>query len=474
MASSAVRLWFWSALVWLIVGPLVGAVQSVQFVAPASMDWSTDIGLQYSQMRIIHTNTAILGWLVMSFISAVLFIVPRLCGRELFAPGVAWWAGWLWNAALVVNVALIWAAIPGNWLLSIQAGEYAEAPILVDLMLTVALVGIIFCAHTTVLKREVRRLYVSIWYLVGGLYTSAVTYLVGSFGVLAFSGMGYQVIEAWWLHNAVGMIITPLGLGTAYYLIPLAAQQPLYSHRLSIVGFWTLMAFYPGTGLHHFLQMPMPAWIGEFAVISSVLLGIPVLAVVVNFLSTPRGNWSRVVQSYPLRFAALGTIFYLATCIQGPFQSTHAVNWYVHFTEWVQAHAHLALAGAFTCYGMAAIYYMFPRVTGRQLYSRGWAAVTFWSMMIFFPVFYIGFTWSGVATGASINLLGNDIYQTLTVTWIPRLSRTVTGAVVVIGFIAFVWLVVASLRRGAPWREGMNEVPEMHIESAQAAQGATS
>ncbi|ROO27296.1 hypothetical protein SAOR_08845 [Salinisphaera orenii MK-B5] len=465
MIDRAIKLWFFSALVWLVIGPAIGAFQSLQFIAPDWMNFLSAIALPYSKLRIVHTNTVILGWIVMTFISAALFMVPRLCNTPLRFPQLAYAAGWIWNAALVLDLVLIWAAIPDSFWLSIQAGEYAEAPLLVDVMIVAAVVCVIASLHLTVFARERPHLYVSVWYLLGGLYTTAITYLVGNFLVLAFSGEGYQVIEAWWLHNAVGMIITPLGLGTAYYIVPLAAQQPLYSHRLSIVGFWTLMAFYPGTGLHHFLQMPVPIWINEFAVISSVLLGIPVLAVVTNFLATPRGNWSRAFDSYPLRFAALGTLYYLATCLQGPFQATAAVNWYVHFTEWVQAHAHLALAGAFTCYGMAAGYYMFPRITGRQLYSRGLASVTFWCMVIFFPIFYIGFTWSGVATGASINLMGNTIYQTINITWIPRLSRTITGTVVVVGFIAYVWLLLRSLRVGAPYESGMNEVPEMGIET---------
>ncbi len=472
MAERAIRLWLWSSVFWLILGPILGVIQSLQFLIPGSLDaYLVALELPYSQMRIIHTNVLIFGWLGMSFVAAILYILPRLAGAPLHRPDLAWWAGWLWNAAWVAAVILIWAGIPGHWLVSVQAAEVGEAPLLTDILVVISLLTVAYCVHTTILNRQTRRLYVSVWYLLGGLYTTAATYLVGNFLVLAFSGPGYQVIEAWWLHNAVGMIITPLGLGIAYYVIPLASQQPLYSHRLSIVGFWTLMAFYPGTGLHHFLQMPVPAWITEFAVISSVLLGIPVLAVIVNFLATPRGNWNRIVASYPLRFATLGTIFYLATCIQGPFQSTHAVNWYIHFTEWVQAHAHLALAGAFTCYGMAGIFWIFPRVTGRQLYSRGWAAVTFWSMAIFFPIFYIGFTWSGVATSASVNLLGNTLYETLNVTWIPRASRTIMGAAVLFGFLAFAWLLLASLWRGRPFEEGMNEVPEMGTEPLAAAEG---
>ncbi len=456
----AIKLWFFSSLCWLALGPLIGALMSLQFLWPDALNFLADLNFAYSKARIFHTNLVIYGWIAMSFIAAILYIVPKLCAVELKHAKIAYWAGWLWNLAVALNLILIWAGIVGNPLLSIQPYEYAEAPLLVDLLIVLCAVALIFSVHSTVLARTRPNLYVSVWYLLGGLYTTAITYLVGNFLALAFTGLGNQIIHAWWLHNAVGLFITPLGLGIAYYLIPIAAQQPVYSHRLSILGFWTLMAFYPGTGLHHFLQMPMPTWIGEFAVVSSVLLAIPVLAVVVNHLATPAHNWRRVFESFPLRFAVFGSVYYLFTCIQGPFQTTHAVNWFVHFTEWVQAHAHLALAGAFTCYGIAAGFYIFPRLIGKQLYSRTLANWVFWIMAVVFPLFYLGFTHSGLVTGISVNILGNTIYETISAVWLARFFRTLMGAGVVLGFLLFGYLMVRSLQVGPKFEEGMNEVAE--------------
>lgn len=456
--KQAIKLWLFSSLFWLALGPLIGALMSLQFLWPEWLDFLAGVGFAYSKARIFHTNLVIYGWIAMSFVAAILFIIPRLCGVALKQAKTAYWAGWVWNLSVALNLILIWAGIVGNPLLSIQPYEYAEAPVLVDLLIVIAAVMVIFSVHMTVLARTKAALYVSIWYLLGGLYTTAITYLVGNFLTLAFTGLGNQIIHAWWLHNAVGMFITPLGVGIAYYFIPIAAQQPLYSHRLSILGFWTLMAFYPGTGLHHFLQMPMPTWIGEFAVIGSVLLIIPVLAVVVNHLATPANNWRRVFESFPLRFAVFGTVYYLLTCIQGTFQSTHAVNWFVHFTEWVQAHAHLALAGAFTCYGIAATFYIFPRLTGRQLYSGTLASWVFWIMAIVFPLFYLGFTHSGLVTGVSVNLMNHTIYETISAVWLARFFRTLMGAGVVLGFLLFGYLIIRSLQVGPQFAEGMSEV----------------
>jgi len=459
-AKQAVKLWFFSSLFWLALGPLIGLFQSLQFLWPDTLAGVEQLGLPYSKLRIFHTNLVIYGWIGMSFVAAILYIVPRLSEAELKLPRLAYAAGWIWNLAVLLNLSLIWSGIVGHPLLSIQPYEYAEAPLLVDILIVIAAVALILSVHRTVLARRRPTLYVSVWYLLGGLYTTAITYLVGNFLVLAFKGLGNQIIHAWWIHNAVGLFITPLGLGIAYYLIPITARQPLYSHRLSILGFWTLMVFYPGTGLHHFLQMPMPRWIGEFAVISSVLLAIPVLAVVINHLATPKANWTRLIESFPLRFAFLGSVYYLVTCIQGPFQSTHAVNWFTHFTEWVQAHAHLALAGAFTCYGLAAGFYLFPRVVGRQLYSRALASWVFWLMAAVFPLFFLGFTHSGLVSGISINILGRTIYETLQAVWLARLFRTAMGAGVVLAFLLFIYLVVRSVRVGPRFVEGADEVAE--------------
>ncbi len=463
--KQAIKLWFFSSLFWLVLGPLIGALMSLQFLWPDALNFLADLNFAYSKARIFHTNLVIYGWIAMSFVAAILYIIPKLCAVELQHAKITYWAGWLWNFSVALNLALIWAGIVDNPLLSIQPYEYAEAPLLVDLLIVVAVVMVIFSVHRTVLARKKPHLYVSVWYLLGGLYTTAITYLVGNFLTLAFTGLGNQIIHAWWLHNAVGMFITPLGVGIAYYFIPIAAQQPIYSHRLSILGFWTLMAFYPGTGLHHFLQMPMPTWIGEFAVIGSVLLIIPVLAVVVNHLATPAQNWRRVFDSFPLRFSVFGTVYYLLTCIQGTFQATHAVNWFIHFTEWVQAHAHLALAGAFTCYGIAAMIYIFPRVTGRRLYSRTLLSWVFWIMAVIFPLFYLAFTHSGLVTAVSINLLNHTIYETISAVWLARLFRTLMGAGVVLGFLLFGYLLMRSLQVGPKFEEGMSEV----VESAPAS-----
>ncbi|MBF8268083.1 MAG: Cb-type cytochrome c oxidase subunit [Dehalococcoidia bacterium] len=451
--GAAVRLWLYSSLLWLALGPLIGLLQSAQFFAPGLMEVIAPVGLAYSKLRIMHTNLVIYGWLGMAFIGGAHYLIPHLLHTRLYSESVGKGAAWVWNLALVLNIALIWAGVPGNLFLSIQPFEYAEAPLLVDILITVAVVLVIYNLHRTFLTRRVEGLYITVWYYMTALYETAIVYIVISFvNPFLFSGVGSQVVQAWWLHNIVGIFITPLGVGAIYFLIPRSSGSPLYSHRLGIVGFWALMIFYPFTGLHHFLQAPVPIWLNELAVTFSILLIIPVLAVTTNFLLTPGANWRRLFDSYPLRFALLGVIYYLATCIQGPVQASNTVNWYIHFTEWTAAHAHLALAGAFTATAMGLILHILPLVTGRE-YDRRMASFVFWVMALGFPLFLVAFTGSGVTAALGMNVLGQNVVQMIPAQEPWRVIRSLAGILLTAAFWGFVLLTLRQARSVEPAEE---------------------
>lgn len=467
----AVRLWMFQALGWLALGPFIGLLQSTQFFWPTGMEVLDQVGLPYSKLRIMHTNVVIYGWLGMAFVAATLHVVPALVRAPLRHARLAVMAAWVWTASLVASIALIWLGLPGSALLSVQPYEYAEAPIVADLLATASLALVAVSITATVVRRQVRGIYVSIWYLVAAVFGTIFAYAVVNYLTLAFTGLGNQMLHAWWLHNAVGVFITPFGLGVAYYVIPKCTGRPIYSHRLGILGFWTLYLFYPGIGMHHFLQMPMPTWLNEFAVISSVLLVIPVVAVVYNHLATIAQNSHHLVDSFVLRFAFLGAIYYLLTGVQGSSQATNSFNPIIHFTEWVQAHAHLALTAAFSCFAMAGVTYIFPRVTGRQIVGRGALSVVFWTMAIGFPIFWGLFTLSGLFAAAGVGALGHSVYEVVPTQTLARLGRSVAGGALVVAFWLFAGVIFRSLRSGEVFKEGMDEVARS-TRSGQAPFGA--
>ena len=164
-----------------------------------------------------------------------------------------------------------------------------------------------------------------------------------------------------YVHNAVGLIFTPVGLALAYYFIPRASNTPLYSHKLSMVGFWSLAFVYVWTGAHHMLHGPISQWLQTIAITFSLMLLIPVWTVVYNFFATMKGQWHQLSENVPLKFLMSGVVFYLLTCFQGPMHSLRSVNAIVSKTDWIPGHAHMAVLGAFSFFAIAGIFYTIPR-----------------------------------------------------------------------------------------------------------------
>lgn len=458
VARRAINWWLWPSLGGLILGPAIGVFQSLQFIAPKWMDWLADIGLSYSTLRVMHTNSVVYMWLVMAFTAATLYVVPKLAKRPLVRPHLALYGAWLYLLGVITTIVLTWAAIPGNVWLSIQVPEYAEAPILADIMFALGLILITWVLTETVAKRKANLVYVSLWYLLAGYWGTLFAFSTVNFVAPLIKGVGHVYMQGWWIHNAVGLIITPLGIGLAYYIIPKITGRPIFSHRLGMLGFWTLYAFYPGIGLHHYLQMPSPVWLNQFAVVASVLLAIPVVLVVYNHLASIRQAAGRIFDNYALRFAMMGSIYYLLTGLQGAFQANNLVNPYIHFTEWVQAHAHMALGASFTSFAMAGLIYVFPRVTGKQLVGRRTISVAFWALAAVFPVFFATFTLSGLTAAAGINTLGFTVYEVIPAQHLARVFRSVSGGLLMVAWWGFAWVFMKSRTQGAAWAEGMDEV----------------
>ena len=203
-------------------------------------------------------------------------------------------------------------------------------------------------------------MYVSIWYIMGTILWTAFVYLTGNFAVLFATGVNQANLNWMYVHNAVGLIFTPVGLALAYYFIPKSSNTPLYSHKLSMIGFWSLAFVYVWTGAHHMLHGPISQWLQTIAIVFSVMLLIPVWAVVYNFFATMKGQWHQLRDNVPLKFLMSGVVFYLLTCFQGPMHSLRTVNAIVSKTDWIPGHAHMAVLGAFSFFAIAGTYYIVP------------------------------------------------------------------------------------------------------------------
>ena len=244
--------------------------------------------LSYGRLRPLHVNGMLFGWLLAADMGLAYYIVPRLCGVK------------LWSEKLGVATAILWNVIILGAVVALLGGynhgfEYAELPMPLAILVVIAWVMFGLNIFATIATRKYQQMYVSIWYIMGTILWTAFVYLTGNFaGGFHAAGVNQANLNWMYMHNAVGLIFTPIGLGVAYYFIPRASNTPLYSHRLSMVGFWSLAFVYVWTGAHHMLHGPISQWLQTIAITFSVMLLIPVWAVVYNFFATMKGQWHQL------------------------------------------------------------------------------------------------------------------------------------------------------------------------------------
>lgn len=422
-----------AAIVWLAIGMLGGTLMGYRLTSPEAAEFLGDSAeLSFGRIRMFHTHSVIFGWLTNGFFAFAYYAIPRLVGRDLFLPKLAKIFAPLTQVALVLGGGAI---LFGH----AQAVEHAEAPWWADVAFAVCFVATLVSCVGTILLSGVRNLYVSAWYLILGFIFTALNFVMAN-SIVAFvaPGAAGAALSGLWIHNAVGLWVTPMGVAIIYYLLPVTLKKPIASHKLSLLGFWTLAFFYPLGGSHHYFYSPVPWWLQMLAVPLTFTLIFVVYSVVYNFFATMRGQWSQLASNIPLRFLAFGLFNYIATCTQGPFQALLAVQQVVHFTDWVVAHAHLALFGVFSWWLYAFIYWIWPRITGRG-YNRKLAEAHFWvTFLAFWVLYYIPDTIAGLMQGFFwlTTLPLQDSLEAAMPFW---MTRAISGVFLMLSMVFLVW-----------------------------------
>lgn len=389
--GSASRNFIMSALVWSLLGMVAGMMAGLEFSMPDLIHNVPQLSMPH--LRMFHVNAVAIGWLSMGYVGGIFYMVPSLAKTKLFSERLGNLTMWGWNIFMVGALCtLLNGATEGR--------EYAELCAVLDVIGVTALLLVAYNVYMTMVNRKVKKLYVSLWYFLGALFWFPLVYIIGQRTFVGLPGLNDAIIGWFYGHNILGMWFTTVGVGMMYYLLPRLTNNPLYSHGLSMLGFWGIALFYAPTGTHHILQSPVPEWLKAIAVISSVFLLVPVLTVLTNFFMTMKGKWGMVVTDLPLRFACTSAVFYLITCVQGPFQATRWVNWYIHFSQWVVGHAHLALLGTFSFILTSAIYYGLPKLTGRQWQSQGLIRAHWWLKTAGFTIMMLSLTTAGLVQAA--------------------------------------------------------------------------
>jgi cbb3-type cytochrome c oxidase subunit I len=423
---ATVLAFFLSGMGWMIAGTLAGFLGAAELVAPdavGDVSW-----LSFGRLRAAHTNAAILGFTVSILLGAAHYIIPAMVRAPLYSPRIGLISAVLWNLALAAGVIGLLAG-------HTQAREYAELIWPVDLGVILVFALMIVNFFMTIRKRRENLLYVSVWYFFGGLVLSAAVYTIGNAVWVPWTGAlrgTLDAIVAWFYgHNVVGLLLTPLSIGVAYYVIPKASRSPLYSHTLSLIGFWLLIVMYTHIGTHHLIQAPVPTWLKVISIVDSIGMILPVATVVVNLWMTMRGRLALVMRDIGARFVFAGTILYMIVCIQGPLHSLPSVQTVTHFNNWVVGHAHLAILGfvAFTATG--GLYFILPRVTGRPLYSTRLASIHYWMFLTGTYGIFLVLTMAGLVQGHGW-LNGEGVYRMLPQIHVYMVLRMALGVVIVV------------------------------------------
>jgi cytochrome c oxidase cbb3-type subunit I/II len=430
-ANSITKYWLYGALLWFPIFTIFGLIMAIKFFVPTFLvDSAFDT---FGRIRPAHVNGLLFGFLSSGLIGASYYVLPRLAKVSVYKPNIGKLAAILWNVGVLAGVLLI---IGGNT----QAREYAEMPWVVDvaIMVTLILIGVNFLG--TILKRRERKLYVSLWFFAGIVLWFPIVYFIGNVMWNPPSGALFGLTDAifnWFYgHNVLGLWFTPFGLALWYYFIPKLSKRALYSVTLSLISFFALAFFYTGVGGHHLLQSSIPEWLKTIAVATSGLMMVSVLTFATNIGMTIRGAWHNIFSNVPLRFIVFGFICYIFVSIQGTFQAFRDMNIYLHYSQWPVMHSHLALYGSFAITIMGLMFWLVPKITGKQLWSKKLMDITWWATLLGFIVFMTGMMLAGLVVNADW-FTHMTIVQSLPVLTPYLILRAMGGGIVVISAFLF-------------------------------------
>jgi cytochrome c oxidase cbb3-type subunit I/II len=477
--NKIVRNFIYASIVFGVVGMLVGLILAFMFLFP---NVTSGISfLSFGRLRPLHTNAVIFAFVGNAMFAGVYYSMQRLLKARMFSDFLSKLHFWGWQ--LIIVAAAV--TLPLGYTTS---KEYAELEWPIDI--AIALIWVVFGINMigTIIKRRERHIYVAIWFYIATFVTVAVLHIFNSLELpVSFSGMkSYSVyagvqdalVQWWYGHNAVAFFLTTPFLGMMYYFVPKAANRPVYSYRLSIIHFWSLIFIYIWAGPHHLLYSALPDWAQNLGVVFSVMLIAPSWGGMINGLLTLRGVWDKVRTDAVLKFYVVAITGYGMATFEGPMLSLKNVNAIAHFTDWIIAHVHVgALAwNGFLSFGM--IYWLIPRMTKSKLYSEKLANFHFWIgtlgiILYALPMYVAGFTqasmWKQFKPDGTLQY-GNfleTVTQIIPMYWM----RAIGGTLYLVGVLVLVYNIVKTIKQGAAIEDDAAEAPALAVISPNRLKG---
>ncbi len=461
------RAFLWATMIWGVVGMLVGLILAIQL-----MDWRFNFNipwLTFGRLRPLHTNAVIFAFAGNAFFLAIYYSSQRLLKTRMFSDAMSWFHFWGWQLIIVLAAISLPLGIS-------QGREYGELEWPIDIL--IAVVWVVFAVNfvmTLKIRRE-KHMYVALWFYLASIIAITMLHVVESlhlpFSMLhsytVFAGAQDALVQWWYGHNAVGFFLTTPFLGLMYYFMPKAAGRPVFSYRLSIVHFWSLVFIYIWTGPHHLLYSALPEWLQTLGMIFSIMLIAPSWGGMLNGLYTLRGAWHRVREEPVLKFFLWGVTAYGMATFEGPMMSIKTVNKISHFTDWTIAHVHVGALGwvGFVTFGM--IYYLIPKLYGREVYSKKMANVHFWIASIGIVLYAVPLWWGGItqslmwfATKADGVLLYPDFMETVIAIKPAYAMRAIGGTLYLVGVLLMIYNVVRSIAGVKDLKDPVVEAPRL-------------
>lgn len=410
------------AVVWGIVGMLVGVIIAAQLAWPA-LNFDLPF-LTYSRLRPLHTNAVIFAFGGCVLFATSYHVVQRTCKVPLAFPRLASFTFWGWQTVILLAAITLPLGIT-------QGKEYAELEWPIDLLIAVVWVsyGVVYFA--TIMKRKMRHIYVANWFFAAFIVTVAVLHIVNNLAIpvsltksyVVYSGAVDAMVQWWYGHNAVGFFLTAGFLGMMYYFVPKQAERPVYSYRLSIVHFWALISIYMWAGPHHLQYTAMPDWVQSLGMVFSLMLLAPSWGGMINGVMTLSGAWHKLRTDPVLKFMVVSLSFYGMSTFEGPMMSIKTVNALSHYTDWTIGHVHSGALGWVAFISIGCLYALIPKLLGKEkLYSTRLVDLHFWIATLG-VVLYITAMWiAGVMQGLMWRALDDD--GTLTYTFMESIKAS--------------------------------------------------
>lgn len=463
------RYFLLATLLWGVVGMLVGALAALQLAFwPSNLDTSW---LTFGRMRPLHTNAVIFAFSANGFFAGMYYSMQRLLKTRMWSDTLSWIHFWGWQLIIVAAAITIPLGLT-------QGKEYAELEWPIDIAIAVVWVLMTVNVLMTLKIRRVEHIYVALWFYLGSILTIAMLHVVNSLVIpvsltksySVFAGVQDGLVQWWYGHNAVGFLLTTPFLGMMYYFLPKASGRPVFSYRLSIIHFWSLVFIYIWTGPHHLLYSSLPEWAQSLGMVFSLMLIAPSWGGMLNGLLTLNGAWHKVRVDPILKFFVVALTFYGMATLEGPIMSIKSVNLMTHYTDYTIAHVHGGALGWLGGMIFGMTYWLVPRLFGREIYSKSMVNLHFWLFIVGLILYVTSMYVAGITQGLMWLSTGPDglltypqfiesIIASKSLYWI----RLIGGTIYLLGMVLCFYNVLMTAVSSSAKDETVRFVPERHV-----------